>query len=415
MPDPKPPRPSYASLQQRLLELENEVWKHRKVEVALRKSEETYRLVSETAAEMILLCDPEWRTVYVNPAGCSLSGFSKEDMLGKRIQRFLDPPEASDGCALDALGQSARKGGPTEVVFRLRNGGALPAEVMVTPVTGKRGPRGFLITARDISHRKGVEKARLQAQKLESIGVLAGGIAHDYNNLLTAVMGYLALAESLLDADEEAATLLGRARQAADMAKHLSKRLMTFAQGGRPAQEAQDIGPLLEKTLTFSLAGSGIRWDLQIPPDLRPAWFDASQLAHAVHNIVNNAREAMPGGGSLHLRAENLRIEKGHAHPVEPGDWVHVILRDEGAGIPKAHVGRIFDPYFTTKEMGAKKGLGLGLAISHSIVRNHGGALIVESQPDRGAAFHLYLPAAIPDAGEQPSDRPSAVGTPRPC
>ncbi|MCF8063196.1 MAG: PAS domain S-box protein [Deltaproteobacteria bacterium] len=387
--------PSYEALQQRVREVEDELLERRETEENLRTSEEKYRLLAETATEMIILCDMDRRIVYINRAGLILGGYQEAEILGKPIHRLLEGAELQQNeLLLQAAAPDPHGRELWDASLHCKDGHVLPIEVIAAPVIKHGFQQGVLLTARDISARRSMEEELLRAKKLESIGVLAGGIAHDYNNLLTAMMGYITLAESVLDSNEEAKALLGRARHAAVMAKNLSRKLITFSRGGKPMRKPGQVLPLLENALSFALAGSNVECEFRIPPDLWPVEYDESQMSQAIHNIVINAREAMPQGGTLRVRADNLQIPERNGYPVDPGEWVRITIEDEGVGISEEYLDKIFDPYFTTKEMGAKKGLGLGLAISHSVVRNHQGYLFAESEPTRGTAFHLYLPIA---------------------
>lgn len=399
----KPPKPSHQALELRVKELEKEVKELRKAEEALRESEKKFRLMIETATQMIVLCNPDWTILYINRAGLALSGYDEKEVLGNSLQNFMDPKEFER--IRDRLDQVTQGSCHTEEMcetsFLHLNGHLVPLEANAAPIVKKGVMTGILFTAKDISERRRMEEELLRAKKLESIGVLAGGIAHDYNNLLTAIMGYMTLAESVLKPEDEALAHLGRAHHAAKMAKSLSRKLITFSRGGKPVKKRAPVPPLLENTMSFALAGSNIECEFLVPPHLWPVEYDDSQMSQAIHNIVMNSREAMPRGGIIRVEAENMHIRGRSGHPVDPGDWVRITIEDEGYGISRQHLDRIFDPYFSTKEMGAQKGLGLGLAISHSIIRNHQGYLFAESEPDKGTALHIYLPASNPARGRE--------------
>ncbi len=399
----KPPKPSYQALEQRVSELEEQAAERIEAHKALQESEERFRLMIETATQMIVLCDPDWKIQYINRAGLTLGGYDEEEVLGHKPVDFMDPQEFERVIDLkDRFSQLSGDSVKTcETAFIHRKGHMVPVEASAAPTVKEGAVTGFLFTARDISERRQMEEELLRAKKLESIGFLAGGIAHDYNNLLTAMMGYITLAESVLEPDNEALAHLVRARHAANMAKNLSRKLITFSRGGSPMKKRAPVPPLLENTISFALAGSNIECEFLVPPHLWPVEYDDSQMSQAIHNIVINARESMPGGGSIRVEAENMHIRGQTGHPVDPGDWVRITIEDEGYGISTQNLDRIFDPYFSTKEMGAQKGQGLGLAISHSIIRNHQGYLFAESEPDRGTALHIYLPASNPARGRE--------------
>jgi CheY-like chemotaxis protein len=189
------------------------------------------------------------------------------------------------------------------------------------------------------------------------------------------------------------------------LARNLSRKLITFAKGGQPVSKPQSIRSILEDTVSFALAGSNVECTIQIPDGTWMVEVDDTQISQAIQNILLNAREAMPNGGMVRVTTENIRHGERKGHPVDSGDWVCISIQDQGVGIAREHQERIFDPYFTTKEMGAKKGLGLGLAISHSVIRNHKGHITVDSEPERGSTFRIYLPAFQPDSAVEARER----------
>ena len=168
----------------------------------------------------------------------------------------------------------------------------------------------------------------------------------------------MTLAESLLSSEKEALAYLGRARNAANMAKNLTRKLITFSKGGKPLKKPGPLPPTLENSVSFALAGSNIECEFHIPSTLWSAEFDESQISQVIHNIIMNAREAMPRGGTIRVRAENMHIRERNGQTVDPGNWVKITIEDEGVGIPDEHLDKIFDPDFSTKEMGPQKGLG---------------------------------------------------------
>src|SRR5207245_2767327 len=210
------------------------------------------------------------------------------------------------------------------------------------------------------------EAERRKAETLEQLGLLAGGIAHDFNNLLTAIIGNISLASLLLPPDDEMAARLMDAKNASMRARDLAQQLLTFARGGAPIKTTASIGKLIQDTVSFSLRGSHSRSEFQFGADLWPAEIDPGQISQVIGNLVVNADQAMPNGGTLHVSCENFRYNTSDAviPDLAPGDYVRIRIRDEGVGIPEKYMKRIFDPYFTTKP----KGNGLGLATAYSIV-----------------------------------------------
>ncbi len=263
--------------------------------------------------------------------------------------------------------------------------------------------------------RQECERMQLELQKnrnLEALGVLAGGIAHDFNNLLTTIFGYIELAQMMSTPESAIHQKLGEAVKAAKRARDLTQQLLTFAKGGRPVKESADIAQLLTDTVSLLLSGSKVKVSFAIDPHLGSVEVDKGQIGQVFQNLLFNAKEAMPEGGNLSIAATNTRVAGGAAEPLlKEGGYVRITFQDDGPGIDPANIDRIFDPYFSTKAKGAARGQGLGLTISHSIIKKHGGAIQVESTPGKGATFHVYLPA-VPGGGARPMSPPPAPSAP---
>ena len=242
----------------------------------------------------------------------------------------------------------------------------------------------------EIEERKWVEEELIKAQKLESLGILAGGIAHDFNNMLTTILGNLSLA--MLDVAQSAPVhrSLETAETAALRAQNLTKQLLTFAKGGALVKQTVAIGELVRESVAFALRGSRVKYDVSLQDDLWLVEADEDQLVQVMHNLVINADHAMPQGGTISVRCENCKLKDNEALSVAAGKYVRIIVRDTGMGIPKDHLLKIFDPYFTTKQ----KGSGLGLATVYSVIQKHGGRIFAESTLGDGATFTILLPAS---------------------
>lgn len=242
----------------------------------------------------------------------------------------------------------------------------------------------------DITHRKELEDELLKMHKLESLGLLAGGIAHDFNNILAAVLGNINLA--LLDTKPggELHNKLREAEKASIRAKDLTRQLLTFSKGGAPIKKTISIRDLVRDSTGFALRGSNVRCRFLLPEELWPVDVDEGQMSQVINNLVINADQAMPDGGDIEISAENLLANAVGRPSIPAGNLVKITVQDHGVGISEENLGRIFDPYFTTKEQGS----GLGLAISYSIVKRHDGAIEAESRAGVGTAFHIYLPAS---------------------
>jgi two-component system cell cycle sensor histidine kinase/response regulator CckA len=249
-------------------------------------------------------------------------------------------------------------------------------------------PRRMVGAVMDITARHEAEMERVRLSKLESLAILAGGIAHDLNNLLLVILGNISLATAASSVSETHERLAA-AETASGQAKGLAQQLLTFAKGGAPIKKRQGLKEIIQEALKLALSGSHARAELSLPDQLWDVEVDRGQIHQVFNNLLINADQAMPTGGQIRVQAENLAMEGGNGLPLTPGKYVAVTLTDQGTGIPPEHLEKIFDPYFTTKQ----KGSGLGLATVHSIVTQHGGYITVDSHLGRGTAFNLYLPA----------------------
>ena len=255
----------------------------------------------------------------------------------------------------------------------------------------------------------------MRTQKLESVGVLAGGLAHDFNNLLTIILGNLDLARLFAGSNPDAAEALDHASEAALRAGDLTRQLITFSKGGQPVKRVGSIARMLRETVLFAASGSNLACELAIAENLPPVDFDEGQMRQVIHNFVQNAREAMPGGGTLKVGACAVRLAHGEIAALPAGCYLRLEFTDHGTGIAQEHLNRIFDPYFSTKEMSTVKGRGLGLAVSYSIVRNHGGAITAESLVGEGTTIAVYLPETTRAAEEDEDEDEPAPRAPPPA
>jgi two-component system, cell cycle sensor histidine kinase and response regulator CckA len=350
---------------------------------ALQESARTMANVLENTTDGFFTVDSEWKLIYLNAEAETMLARSRDELLGGVLWEKL--PELVGSVCEGNYRKVMAEQVPME--FEASDpSGKVWQEIHAYPSNG-----GVSVFFRDISERKKSESERLTTSKLESLGTLAGGIAHDLNNILTVISGNIGLAQ--IEAPAESGSLLGflsKAGQAAQHAAHLSGQLLTFSKGGTPLKKVVSIGELLEHSAEFSLYGSNLRADFDLAVDLWKAEVDAGQIEQVVNALMLNAREAMSGGGTVRVRARNVVLEEA-ADPFLPaGPYIKITITDRGAGIPEELRTKIFDPYFTTKPTGT----GLGLAISYSIVKKHGGLLLLESASPEGSAFAFYLRAS---------------------
>jgi PAS domain S-box-containing protein len=261
------------------------------------------------------------------------------------------------------------------------------------PVLGKDGKfYGRIWTFHDITEPKRAEEERLKIQKLESLGVLAGGIAHDFNNLLTGIMGNISI---ILSENNPAVRkkLVEETIKATKRATNLTQKLLAFAKGGIPEKKIGSVSEIIQESADFSLGkGSLCRCEMMLPDDLWFADMDSGQIGQVIQNLVINANQAMPEGGIIWIKAENIELQPENIYGLKSGIFVHISISDEGIGIPQKYLSKIFDPYFTTKQQSGG-GSGLGLAVANAVINNHKGAITVESEQGKGATFHVFLPA----------------------
>jgi PAS domain S-box-containing protein len=357
-----------------------------------KETEEALQVLNRAVSDCIsgiALADPEGVLTYVNRACLELWGFGDPgEVLGRHVtEMWFDKERATEALA-ELLERRSWVG---ELIARRKDGSPLDLELTASTVLDPEGRIVCLLGSfLDATARKKLEGQALLREKLDSLGVLAGGIAHDFNNLLTVILGNIEMAKSGLEADHPACTRLSDAEKATSRAVALTRQLLTFSRGGAPIVRTASLRHLLPETVAFALRGSNVRCEFTLAADLWPAKVDEGQIGQAIHNIVVNADQAMPDGGTIRVGAENTSVGAGESHPLERGDYVRITVEDRGDGIAPEHLPRVFDPYFTTRE-GAT---GLGLATAFSIVRRHGGRLTIESERGVGTVVRIHLPAA---------------------
>ena len=373
----------------------------------LKRSEKNLRDITSNLGVGVYVFNREGRITFMNSMAEELWGWPME-AVNEHGAHALVHHRRADGislpleeCRMHGVINSKIPYVSSDEVFVRRDGTVFPVSVITTPIM-KDGEVSCSVTAfRDITKEIILEEELHRAQKLESVGVLAGGIAHDFNNLLTAIMGNIELAKMFLDGDkpELSAPLLDKALTACLAAKELSFRLLTFSKGGDPVRRVSSIEEVLTKSVVLALDGSTISTHLALEPGLSPVAIDQGQMRQVICNILINAKEAMPEGGTVTLSAHNVILSAGDHIPLPEGEYVRISIQDNGCGISKENLSWVFDPYFTTRRRGSQKGTGLGLSICRSIVRKHDGHISVESQQGQGTTVRIYLPSSSPEIG----------------
>jgi len=368
-------------------------------EDALKKSEERYRRLVETSPYSVILADLTGKIIFCNHQTLKMHGYaSMKEVFGMSCFDLFAPECRQQ--AQDLAKQTMITWGFRNVEYTLirKDGSKFPAEASASLIVDKDGkPEGFVGVLWDITERKEMEKELRKIHLLESIGVLAGGIAHDFNNLLTAIMGNIYLAKMYLSKitptpDSKIFKVLTNSEESCNYAKELSSMLITFAKGGEPLKEPVLISEMVKEKANLLLDNTNIDCEFEFPENLYPVKVDKMQMKQVIRGLVANAIESMDGEGVIRITAENVSIKDDPI--LKDENYLKISVTDNGIGIAEENINKIFDPYFSTKEMGSQKGMGLGLSICHSIIKRHDGQIKVESKTGVGTTFHIYLPAS---------------------
>ncbi len=373
---------------------EQDITELKRTEKALLESERKNREWLENSPVCTKVLDLEFNLQYMSAAGVrALKIDDVSALYGKPFpfDVYSEPVKAR-------ISEDLQRALKTHEAIKLeipamdRDGNELWFQTTILPVIDEHGNIDYLmVLSLDITDYKRAEEELLINRKLESVGVLAGGVAHDFNNVLAGLFGNIELARQKLLPDHAAYPHLLTANQALDKATSLTKQLLTFAKGGEPLLEMVNIKRVIQDSVELTLSGSNVRMTLSLPNELWQVKGDKGQLSQVITNLVMNADQAMPEGGNLIIEAKNIKNIDINIVPDLSGEFVELSIRDEGAGISETVLEKIFDPYFTTK----KTGSGLGLTTVHSIISKHNGLIVVDSELGVSTTFTIYLPAEI--------------------
>ena len=392
--------------EQRIIVMVRDIGTRKLAEESLRQNEEILKVLMEEMPAGVGWSDRSGVIQYLN--GCIIDwfGYTPADVptLNDLMQRALSDTayrteiqETWSGAIAEARIHGTPVP-PIEVRVVCRDG-SLRHVILNTRLVFNR----ILFIFTDITKWESMQSEILKAQKLESLGVLAGGIAHDFNNILTGILGNISFAGMLVDDQHPARRPLEHAEQASLRAAELAHQLLTFAKGGLPVKKAVSVAALVQESLSLALRGSKVQSVVEIPASVHAIEADEGQINQAFNNVIINALQSMPEGGTLGVRAENVTLGAQNGVQIPAGDYVRITFTDQGSGISHENQKRIFDPYFTTKSGGT----GLGLASVHSIVSKHNGKIEVSSSEGAGTAFTFYLPSQ-----GAPSPEPESVSVP---
>ncbi len=387
-----------------------DITERKRTEKKLQEREQFIRHILDTVDEGFIVIARDFRIMTANAAYCRQHGSTSDEVIGRHCyeisHKSLRPCyEEGEGCPVRRVFEEGKSSAALHRHTDAK-GDILYVETKAFPIKDNSGAVISVIeTVNNITEKHLLEEERLKTQKLEAIGTLAGGIAHDFNNLLQGVFGYISMAKIAHDDRERSLAMLEQAEKALHMSVNLTTQLLTFSKGGKPAKKKIYLKSVIENSVRFALSGSRSDYRIKLDTDLWHVEADEGQLGQVVQNIVLNADQAMPMGGTIAITAKNLHASKKVIPQLpEEGKYVEISVQDNGIGISDEYLSKIFDPYFTTKA----KGSGLGLATCYSIIRNHGGVIHVASKAGRGTTFYVYLPAveAVKEALQAPGPSP---------
>ena len=381
----------------------------RKVAVqALEKEQERLAVTLRSIGDGVIATDEQGKVVLLNNAGEKLTGWEQNRARGNHFSEIFtlsdidgEDPEQQPIIDLLIAGTPIQR----EIVelINIQDKGVKSVSLSGAPIHDRdKKVYGAVVVFRDISDALRIEAEMLKVKKLESIGILAGGLAHDFNNLIFGIQGNIHLALSTLDQRTNVGRYLEAAEKATVRAADLTQQLLIFAKGGEPVKRRMFVKGVPEESARLVLGESNIELSCMYEDDLLAVEADKKQISQVIQNIVTNAVQAMDGKGLLTISCDNHVQGEGDVTDcmLNPGQYVHISIKDQGHGIPAEDLDKLFDPYFSTKNVGQ----GLGLAICHSVIKNHGGVITVHSVVGQGTIFHLYLPAVDP--------QPEYIGVP---
>lgn len=339
----------------------------------------------------------------VNPSWTRVLGWTEAELLARPVEDFMHPDDRERTLQARADLAKGKLVRGLENRYLCKDGShrwlswqsSISADALVV-----------FAVARDITERRQLDYERLVLSKLESTGILAGGIAHDFNNLLASLMLNLEMVSLCAPTTAEQKLHLRQAEQSVIAGKALTQQFIAFAGGGVPSRQINDLSSLLRESLDVALHDSAIKGECVIAANLWAVDVDEDQFREVLRGLILNAREASAPGGIVHLDARNVRLEQHFGSDLPAGDYLRIQISDQGAGMTADILPKIFDPYFSTKQRGTQKGMGLGLTLSRTIIQKHRGSIAIESAPNRGTIVTCHLPVALTTAS-------SSVATPR--
>ncbi len=394
------------------LEIATDITEKKQGEAKLAEEKERLAVTLESIGDGVITTDTQGRVCLMNMVAETLTGWSAGRAAGQSLTEVFN--------IVDMTTQQPCKN-PVEMVLASGQKIELTTPMTLVSPTGERrsiadsaspirdrqgNVTGVVLVFRDVTEQLRTEKELQKNKKLESIGILAGGIAHDYNNILSAIIGNIQLALMDSNLTDRTQNFIQQALEASVRAKDLTRQLLTFAKGGHPVKETASLAQVIKDYIDSNGRNSSFVCNCTFPEEIWPVDIDRSQMDQVIQHLIQNACNAMPQGGTIEVSCRNVKSDSTtHLDAATAHDWVEMRIKDTGVGISENLLDRIFDPYFSTNQ----KGNGLGLAICHSIVTRHGGKIAVESTLGKGSTFTVRLPASAKRSEPTPQKRKNVL------
>ena len=394
------------------IELVRDVTERARANEAIAAEKERLAVTLRSIGDAVIVTDLDGNVTLLNRLAETITGWIASEAVGRPLADIFTIVDSQTRKKLENPVKEVLSSGHTatlrdQPVLVRRDGSEVIVEDSAAPIRDARSRIiGVVLVFRDITDRKRLEEELLKSQKLESLGILAGGLAHDFNNLLTAILGNISIAKLHLAPEHKVYSRLTDAENASIRATDLTRQLLTFSKGGTPIKKTASIAAIVRESVGFTLSGSNVKAEYNLPDTCWPVDVDSGQMSQVFTNLSVNAMQAMPGGGTLAVRTENVTLGEHEVALLPSGEYVLVTVSDTGIGIPADLLPKIFDPFFTTKQRGS----GLGLSTVYSIVTKHGGHVQVASKPAAGTVFLIYLRASRGGALATTGDEQGFVG-----